>query len=156
MSGHKKWTGYHCPQRSYRKVMLSHLSVILFTRGVSGRHPSKQTPWVDTPTLTNLHKHPLGRHHHHPAQTPPRQTPLGRHPSTDTPKADPLGRHPLGRHPTPLPRRPLQRTVRILLECILVTLCFVLADPQGCHGLVSPCLSNFFHSHTVFETYLAK
>ena len=53
---------------------------------------------------------------------PPRQT--GRHP---------LGRppHPLGRHPPPgrhlpppqgrsLLRRPLQRTVRILLECILV------------------------------------
>ena len=35
----------------------------------------------------------------------------------------PPGRHPRGRHPpgkhTP-PRRPLQRTVRILLECILV------------------------------------
>ena len=36
--------------------------------------------------------------------------PLGRHPSRQTPPF--LGRHPL--------RRPLQRTVRILLECILV------------------------------------
>ena len=49
-----------------------------------------------------------------PRQTPPRQKPLplGRHP---------LGRHPPGRHPwADTPRQPLQRTVRILLECILV------------------------------------
>ena len=39
-------------------------------------------------------------------------------PSADTPWADtPLGRHHLGRHPL---TRPLQRTVRILLKCILV------------------------------------
>ena len=49
--------------------------------------------------------------------------PLGRHPpSGQTPPH--LGRHPPGRHPlaeTPLPiRRPQQRKVRILLECILV------------------------------------
>ena len=65
----------------------------------------------------------------------------GRHPQgqTPTPWADTTrGRHPLGKIPppnacwdthlpaqcilgyTPLPRRPLQRTVRILLECILV------------------------------------
>ena len=45
-----------------------------------------------------------------------------------------LGRHPQSRHPradTPLrqillpPRRPLQRMVRILLECILVFACFL-------------------------------
>ena len=46
--------------------------------------------------------------------------PLGRHPGADTP----LGRLPLGRHPpradSPL-RRLLHRTVRILLECYLVT-----------------------------------
>ena len=36
-----------------------------------------------------------------------------------TPRADTsLGRHPMGRHPPP--RRPLQRMVRILLECIFV------------------------------------
>ena len=58
---------------------------------------------------------------HSPGQTPPRQadtpptdTPLGRHPSpwqADTP---------LGRHPHYPCRRPLQWTIRILLECILV------------------------------------
>ena len=41
-------------------------------------------------------------------QTPP----LGIYPLPD--------RHPPGRH-TPSPRRPLQRTVRILLKCILVS-----------------------------------
>ena len=53
--------------------------------------------------------HPLGRH-------PPGQThPLGRHP--------PAGKHHPGRSPLPHPtptRWPLQRTVRILLDCILV------------------------------------
>ena len=43
------------------------------------------------------------------ADTAPRQTPPGRH-------------TPLGRHPPPH-RWPLQRTVRILLECILVRIC---------------------------------
>ena len=59
-------------------------------------------PWADTPF---------------PGQTP---LPLGRHPSpwTDTPS--PRQTYPLGR-PPPRPRRPLQRTVRILLECILVS-----------------------------------
>ena len=70
----------------------------------------------------------LGRHP--PEQTPPRQTPpwvdiaLGRQPPP-SPEADippmqtlPPGQTPpLGRHP---PRQPLQRTVCILLECILV------------------------------------
>ena len=85
------------------KVTFSHLSVILLIEEVSGqtappgRHPPRQTP-------------PLGRR------------PLGRHPSGQTP---PLGRHPLGAGQTsPLPRQPLQRTVRILLECILVPLNF--------------------------------
>ena len=58
-----------------------------------------------------------------PGQTPPGQTP----PWTDTPC---LGRHPPGQTPPwpdttpwpdiPLSRRLLQRTVRILLECIFV------------------------------------
>ena len=93
--------------------MLSHLSVILFTGGVSGRHPSKQTPWVDTPTPTNLHKYPLGRHHHHPAQTPPwvdtpPQTPPRQTPWVNTPGQTPDpppetataadGTHPTGMH----------------------------------------------------------
>ena len=59
---------------------------------------------------------------HPPGQTsprtePPRADPLGRHPL-------PLMRHPPGRpsHPSrhPPPRRPLQQTISILLECILV------------------------------------
>ena len=49
------------------------------------------------------------------ADIPPRQSPsLGRHCPPQTrqpPRAD---------RPTPIPRRPLQQTVRILLECILV------------------------------------
>ena len=76
-----------------------------------GRHPPEQTPpgrhlWEDTP----LGRHPLDRH-------PP---PLVKHPPGQThPEADnPLGRHPPGQ--TPPPRRPLQRTIRILLECILI------------------------------------
>ena len=52
-----------------------------------------------------------------PGQTPPGHRPLlGRH----APGRHPLGRHPLGRHPPPHISRPLQWTVRILLECILV------------------------------------
>ena len=75
--------------------MFSQASVILFTGGICG-------------------KHPLGRHHHcrHPlGRHPPGQTPLGRHPL--------LGRHPPGQ--TPAPRWLLQQTVRILLECLLVS-----------------------------------
>ena len=66
----------------------------------------------------------LGRHPQ--VDTPLDRHPLGRHPPADTPPAD---THPLGRHP-PLPcRHPPgrwlpQRTVRILLECILVQLIF--------------------------------
>ena len=55
---------------------------------------------------------PLGRHPH-------ADTPLGRHPPWQTPprQTSPLHRHP-GQTP---PIWPLQRTVRILLECILVS-----------------------------------
>ena len=93
---------FYCPQSSCRKIMFSQASAILFTGGVAdtppGRHPPGQTPppWADTPSLG---RHPL------PGQTPH------------------LDRYPLpGRHP-PL-RWLLQRTVRILLECILVV-CFI-------------------------------
>ena len=56
-----------------------------------GRHPPPaDTPWADT----SLQQTPLG------------QTPPGRDPQADTL---------LGKHPLP-PQRPLQRTVRILLE----------------------------------------
>ena len=85
---------YYRLQRS-GKVMFLHLSVILFTgegfwQISLGRHP----PEADNPWA---------------------DTPVGRQPHlADTPPF----RHPLGRHPRP--RRPLQRTVRMLLECILV------------------------------------
>ena len=70
------------------------------------------------------------------------------HPSWQTP----LGRHPLGRHPwkdtpgqTPPSRWPLQRTVRILLECFLVlVLC------MGAYLSVLP-----MHFHSVFHFVLA-
>ena len=68
--------------------------------------------WADSPPG----RHPLGRH------LPWADAPLGRHPSGQT---APLGRHPLGAGQiSPLPRQPLQLTVRILLECILVPLNF--------------------------------
>ena len=86
-------------QRSCCKVIFSQASVIpCMCWGVSGRHPAGQTP---------------------PRQTAPP-------PRADTPCADPPGRYPPPPTPgqTPLPaadgRRLLQRTVRILLECILV------------------------------------
>ena len=61
-----------------------------------------------------------------PRQTPQRQTPLGRH--------TPLGRDRLGQTPhgqTPL-RRPLQQTVRILLECILDCVIGLPIFPKQC------------------------
>ena len=59
-----------------------------------------------------------------PTQTPPRQTPSpGQTPPRQTPPL--LGKHPPGRLPPPR-RRPLQWTVRILLESILVLFRFQL------------------------------
>ena len=85
------------PQRSCGKVMFLHLSVILSTGEVCFWADTPSRPhWADAPQQT-----PLGR--------PPRQThPPGRHPPRQNPP------------PAPLRRRPLQRTVRILLEWILV------------------------------------
>ena len=88
-----------------------------------GRHtPPRDTPWADTaPGQT----HTPGRHTpvqtHPPGQTPlcadtPRQIPQSKHTLVDTPQAYPSDRH----HPPPTHRQPLQRTVRILLECFLV------------------------------------
>ena len=89
-------------KRSCGKVMFLHLSV---SHSVH-RGGEVYTPQADT--------HP-GRNTNHLGKHPPGQTlpPLGRH----TPH---LGSHchPPDRPNTP--RRPLQRTVRILLECILV------------------------------------
>ena len=102
---------YYRPQRSCGKVMFLHLSVILFTggRGCSVhagihtplvRHPPGQTPWTEHPSL--------GWH--------PRQTPLA---WADNPT---WAGTPIDRPSPPLPasRWLLLRTVRILLECILV------------------------------------
>ena len=79
------------PQTKLRKEMCSQACV---KNSVHGRGSLPDNP-LDR----------LGRH------------PPGRHPREDTPEQTPPGRHPLDR--TPL-RRLLQRTVRILLECILV------------------------------------
>ena len=82
--------------RSCGKVMFLQLSVNLFTGvylllGLGGREVSAQGGV-------------------HPAWT---DTAPGRYPP-------PLGRHHPGRTPPPPPRLPLQWTIRILLECILV------------------------------------
>ena len=70
------------------------------------------TPWADTP---------------HSGQTPPnpRQTPWADTPGADATRAD-----------TPLGRRPLLRTVRILLECIL---------PARNHNILSKLLISIFY-----------
>ena len=87
--------------------MFLHPSVILFTGGVC-----LSACW-DT--------HPL-RHRHPPGQTPPRaDTSPGRHLGRHLQQTPPWADTPLGQTPPSLPsRRLLQRTVRILLECILV------------------------------------
>ena len=92
-------------QLSCGKVMLSQASVILFTAEVyTSMH------WADTP---------LGRQHSwadpHPGRQPLGQTPPSRHtPWADTPTQCMLG--------YTLPVQCMQRTVCILLECILVFL----------------------------------
>ena len=111
------------------KVMFSQVSVcprgeVYTPRQTSPSPLSADTPWADTP---GRHTSPTDTPS---ADTPPgRHTPLGRHPQADTP----LGRHLPGRHtpasdiwwpslepPADPPRWILQRTVGILLECILV------------------------------------
>ena len=106
------WHHYR-PQRSCGKVMFSQASVIL-SGGVYGRQPPG--------------KHPPGRippgRHPSWADTSPRQTPPHPvHAGIHTPYLVHAGIHiPCPVHAgihAPL-QRPLQRTVRILLECILV------------------------------------
>ena len=80
------------PQRSCGKVMFSQAFVILFTAGVSAQYMLGYT-------YPPRRKHTCPPKAHLPGSTPP-------------------GKHTPGKH-TP-PRRPLQRTVRILLECFLV------------------------------------
>ena len=89
------------------------LSVILFTGRGGGVAPLHAGMHTNTQV-----RHPQVRHHSSqtppPGQTPPGQTPSKvKHPRG--PKAD---------TPTPWRRRPLLRTVRILLECILVCCIF--------------------------------
>ena len=89
-------TYYYRPQRSCGKVMFLHLSVSHSVHRVCvGQPPLRQT-------YPSMH---WGRHP--PGQTYPSMH-WGRHIPVCT-VAD-----------TPTPRRPLQRTVRILMECILV------------------------------------
>ena len=94
---------YYRLQRSCGKVIFSQASVSHSVHGGCGRHhawadtPLADTPWADLPGQTP-----------HQADTPRQIPPLGRHPQ------------PSACWDTRPPRQPLQRTVRILLECILV------------------------------------
>ena len=126
------------PQRSCSTVMFSKTSMILFMGGgvadtprkaPQGRHPQADTHQADTPRQTHpcpVHAgiQPPGRHP--PAQACWDTIPL---PSacwdTHTPAQCMLGyTHPClvyaGIHAPPASQRTLQRTVGILLECILV------------------------------------
>ena len=96
-------TYFDRPQRSCGKVMFSQVSDILFTGG-RGSGCVWQTP---------LGRHLPGRHSPHWANTP-RQTPPGQTSPGQT--LPPLGKHPVHAGI----RWPLQRTLCILLECILV------------------------------------
>ena len=105
-----------------------------------GRHPTRyklpaDTPWQAPPADTS---HPYPGQTPSPADTSPVRHPPGRHspsrhplpqidttwtdtPWSDTPPVDNrLGKSPPRQTP-PSPQRSLQRTVRILLECFLVT-----------------------------------
>ena len=101
------------------KVIFLHLSVILFTGGclpqcMLGYHTP---PGADNPPPQS--RHPPSRHHPKQTptleQTPPEQTPQG----ADTPpeQTPPWSRHPPGSR---LQHTVNERSVRILLECILV------------------------------------
>ena len=76
---------YH-PQHSCGKLMFSQASVILFTEGVSARHPLGRHPQVDS---LPEQIHPLGRPPQEDIPLPP-----GRHPSQQTATAVD-GTHPL-------------------------------------------------------------
>ena len=102
-----------------RQCFYTCLSVILFTGG--SVCPSAcwdiHTPRADTPhgQTPQAGRHPPPRQTHIPTG----QTPLGRHPPGR--HTFPLDRHlPRQTHTSLLSRRLLLRTVRILLECILI------------------------------------
>ena len=132
-----RFTDYYWQQRSWAKVMFLQVCVILFTGAVSASVHAGYHPWEQTPSRadTPRSRHPLG------ADTPQEQTPPGsRHPpgadtplGADTPQEQtpPRADTPRCRHPPPPradtpPGSRLWHTVnkwpvRILLECILVT-----------------------------------
>ena len=72
--------------------MFLHMSIILPTRGVSGRHPPRQTPpwadnpWADTPSWADIPR----------ADTPRQTSPWADHPQQTATAAD--GTHPTGMH----------------------------------------------------------
>ena len=105
-----------------RKCFYTCLYAILFTEGGC----ISQDALGQTPPPLAKHpspgRHPLGRHR--PGRHPPRQTPPGQ-----TPPAQCM----LGYTPSPR-RRPLLRTIRILLECIIVSKNVLGSHPQ-CVGL---------------------
>ena len=94
------------------KVMFSQASVILFRGGVSQLSLGQTPPWADIPP---------GQTAPSPEQTYPSPGQTSPSPGqTSPPWADTLLADTSPRADIP-PRWPLQRTVRILLECILVT-----------------------------------
>ena len=124
------------------------------------RHPPEQTPPIADPPRADT---PWSRHPSPGADTPPEQTPpQSRHPLEQTPPPPPQeqktnpgvdtprSRHPslgadtpLEQNPTPPPPIwPLLRTVRILLECILVVQIFhlfpITSDAECCRTI---CIS---------------
>ena len=105
-----KKANYYRPQRSYGDVIFSQASV--------SHSVHRGGCLADTLPRQTTHR-----------QTPPADIHPDRHPQADTHRRHPPGRHtppadtpPPGRH-TPPGRRLLLRTVRILLECILVYCC---------------------------------
>ena len=123
------------PQRRWAKVMFLQASVILSTGGSTSVHagmPSlDQAPPPQEQTPPRPRPRPRPREQT-PRADPPEQTPPEQTPPDQTPQP-PQSRHPLGsRHPpradTPRGGRRQhmvnERPVRILLECILVDLCY--------------------------------
>ena len=106
------------------KVMFLHLSVILFTGGMV----CLSACWDTTPREAHPPRkctHPPPQKHTLPGSTPPGSTPPGNHPlpqGSTPPRKDPLplGSTPPRKDPPPPGRRLPLRTVRILLECIVV------------------------------------
>ena len=104
-----KCYSYYRPQRSCRKVMFLHLSVILST-GVGGlpyppgRHPTGQTLEADTPQgrHPSLGRYPLDRHPPS-ADTPTEQTSPGDTPWADIPPQETPLLEFLSSSPIPIP-----------------------------------------------------